>query len=62
VYIKYMTDRAKKRRDAWRKTNNCKLLATEVFHQATGVTSERGSVQVAHDRASKETLGRMAEN
>ena len=43
----------------WRITH---FLATEIFRQATGVTSERGSVQVAHDRASEETPGRMAEN
>ena len=41
---------------------NYKLLATEVFRQATGVMSEEGSVQAAHDRPSKETPGRLAEN
>jgi len=44
--------------DNWRD----KHLATEIFRQATGVMSEEGSVQIAHDRPSKETPGRMAEN
>ena len=45
-----------------RMAENYKLLATEVFRQATGVMSEGGSVCQIHDWPSEETLGRMAEN
>ena len=38
------------------------FLATEVFRQASGMMSEVGSVQTAHDRASEEMPRCMAEN
>jgi len=38
------------------------FLATEIFRQASGMMSEVGSVQLAHDRASEETPRHMAEN
>ena len=58
--MKYMTDRVKKCRDAWRKTNT--ILATEVFRQASGMMSAGGSVCQIHDRPREEMPRCMAEN
>ena len=66
MYVKYMTDRARKRRDAWRKTN--KLNVTFNTHEAVRALKSSGfdekqaeSVVETIDEAVNETVATKAD-